>query len=157
MSVAPDFLITEVVDLARSDARHAGVALRVRPGKGLPRVQVDCIQIEQVLLNLVRNGIETLQLADTRTRVLTISSRCDGARVLISVHDNGPGVPPEIGARVFEPFFTTKTGGMGIGLAISRSIAEAHGGSLRLDTTCSRGARFVLALPCETMPSGGGN
>jgi C4-dicarboxylate-specific signal transduction histidine kinase len=149
MPVDPGFLVREVLDLCRAEASQCGVQLRIEPAPGrLPRVHVDPIQIEQIVLNLVRNGIESIQQGESIERVLTVSTRRCGDEVRLSVHDSGPGVAADAAPRVFEAFFTTKPGGMGVGLALSRSIAEAHHGRLWLDEACTRGALFHLALPC---------
>lgn len=155
MPVDPDFLVREVIDLCRADASQCGIQLRLdtAPG-GLPRIHVDPIQIEQIVLNLVRNGMESIQQAESVERVLTVSTRRREGEVWISVHDSGPGVAGDVAQRVFDAFFTTKPGGMGIGLALSHSIAEAHGGRLWLDDACSAGALFHLALPA--LPEGDG-
>jgi two-component system sensor kinase FixL len=148
--VGPNFIVREVADLCRHEAQQCGVLVQPDLAEGLPRVVVDCIQIEQVVLNLVRNAIEAMQQAPpSSARVLAMSTHRAGDEVVISVQDNGPGVPPELAARVFDAFFSTKHGGMGVGLAISRSIAEAHGGRLRLDDQPGGGARFSLTLPLE--------
>jgi two-component system, LuxR family, sensor kinase FixL len=148
MPVEPNYIVSEVVGLARAEAAQGGVRLTIQLAEGLPRVDVDCIQIEQVLLNLVRNGIEAVAQADTEQRLLRIGTRRVGDEVWLSVHDSGPGVPAASAESIFEAFVTTKPGGMGIGLAISRSIAEVHGGRLWLDMTAGEGgALFHLALP----------
>ena len=145
----PGPLIAEIVDLAQPEARQRGVALSVEQAPGLPWVRADGIQVQQVILNLVRNAIEATagrEGGERRVRVQAIEEE-DG--VSIAVSDSGPGVPPELEARVFEPFFTTRADGTGIGLAISRSIAQAHGGRLRLERPPEGGARFVFWLPRE--------
>lgn len=148
--VAPNFIVSEVADLCRSEASQCSVQLQLDLAEGLPRVQVDCIQVEQIVLNLVRNGIEAMQqLPPPAARVLTVSTRRVHSDVVMSVRDTGPGIPPECVERVFDAFFTTKPGGMGVGLAISRSIAQAHGGRLWLDDQPAGGAMFCLALPLE--------
>lgn len=147
LPVAPNYIVAEVLGLARSEAAQCGVQLLADLDEPLPRVAVDCIQIEQVLLNLVRNGIEAMQQAASAQRVLRIRTRRAGVEVLMSVHDSGPGVAPEMVDRLFDAFASSKPGGMGIGLAISRSIAEAHRGRLWLDAGAPGGALFHLALP----------
>ena len=148
--VAPNFIVREVADLCRHEAQQNGVQMQLDLAEGLPRVEVDCIQIEQIVLNLVRNAIEAMQQQPpTSARELTVSTRREGDDVVICVQDSGPGVPPELAASVFDAFFSTKHGGMGVGLAISRSIAEAHRGRLWLEDGTTGGACFKLALPFE--------
>ena len=148
VAVDPAFLVREVMDLCRAEASRCGVQIQLEPaGAPLPQVHVDPIQIEQIVLNLVRNGIEAIQQAESARRVLTVLTRRCGDEVVISVQDSGPGVAAEAAARIFDAFFTTKPGGMGVGLALSRSIAEAHGGRLWLDEAHRPGALFHLALP----------
>lgn len=148
--VSPNFIVSEVADLCRTEANQSGVQVQLDLDEGVPRVEVDCIQIEQIVLNLVRNAIDAMQqVPPPATRVLTLSTRRVGNEVVIAVQDSGPGVPPELVASVFDAFFSTKHGGMGVGLAISRSIAQAHGGRLWLDDQAAGGALFSLALPLE--------
>ena len=155
MPVDPAFLVREVMDLCRAEASQCGVQMQLEAAGGrLPQVHVDPIQIEQIVLNLVRNGIEAIQQAESVERVLTVLTRHSGDEVLISVHDSGPGVAPESVPRIFDAFFTTKPGGMGVGLALSRSIAEAHGGRLWLDEANAGGALFHLALPAVAEEEG---
>jgi signal transduction histidine kinase len=154
MQVDPNFLVREVIDLCRAEASQCGVQLRLDLAThALPRVHVDPIQVEQIVLNLVRNGIEAIQQAESIERVLTVSTQRRGREAWVSVQDSGPGVSPDAAARIFDAFFTTKPGGMGVGLALSRSIAEAHGARLWLDQTGS-GALFHLALPAVTDDEG---
>jgi signal transduction histidine kinase len=145
--VAPNDLVAEVVDLVHAEARRSGIRLDLRLTAGLPHVCADPIQVEQVVVNLVRNAIETIEHVNGAQRWVAIATRRDGADVVVSVEDSGPGVDPALAERVFEPFFTTKEQGMGIGLSISRSIAEAHGGRLSLDARQGGGALFHLRLP----------
>ncbi|WP_284617225.1 ATP-binding protein [Aquabacterium humicola] len=145
--VEPNYIVREVLGLARAEAAQCGVQLTTRLADALPQVDVDCIQIEQVLLNLVRNGIEAMQQAGSVERRLVLTSAlCDG-EVRLSVRDSGPGVAADARDSIFEPFVSDKPSGMGIGLAISRSIAEAHRGRLWLDAESAPGALFHLALP----------
>ncbi|HSW27009.1 MAG TPA: ATP-binding protein, partial [Burkholderiaceae bacterium] len=152
LPVEPNYIVSEVIGLARADAAQCGVQLVAELADALPRVDVDCIQIEQVLLNLVRNGIEAMQQADSAERVLCIRTRLHEGAVMLSVKDSGPGVAANVAASIFDAFVSHKPGGMGIGLAISRSIAEAHHGRLWLAEgddpgAASPGALFHLSLP----------
>jgi two-component system sensor kinase FixL len=148
MAVKPEFLVREVIDLCRADAGQCGVQLRLEAEPDpLPCVHVDPIQVEQIVLNLVRNGIEAIQLAESQARWVSVTTRRHGEEVRVSVHDSGPGVPAQAAQRIFDAFYTSKPGGMGVGLTLSRSIAEAHGGRLWLDESNAHGALFHLALP----------
>ncbi len=141
-------LVEEVAAFSRSDARLNNVELRTELDPDLPTLHVDGIQIQQVLLNLVRNSIEALATASSAERVVSVSTARDGdSAVVIRVADNGCGIPAALAAQVFEPFCTTKETGTGLGLAISRSIAEAHRGSLAYEPNCPQGACFLLRLP----------
>ena len=146
-------LVTEVLGFLRSDARLNEVALLTDLADGLPIAMVDRIQVQQILLNLLRNAIESVVEARTTDREVRVSTRRDGAdSLVIEVLDNGGGVPAELAARIFDPFCTTKESGTGLGLAISRSIAEAHHGRLSYAPAAGGGARFTLRLPCEETP-----
>ncbi len=147
MAHDPSALLAEAIELARSEAAQRGVALRLASVAAMPVVQVDGVQIQQVVLNLLRNAIEAVAGLDDGARWVEVTSGVTEGGIIITVRDGGPGVAPAIAGRVFEPFFTTKAAGTGIGLAISRSIAEAHGGHLRL-VPGEGGACFRLWLPC---------
>ena len=138
-------LAQHAVAMLRTEALDRHVSLQLDLCATPLAAELDAVQIEQALLNLLRNAVEAAH-ADAAALV-TLRTRQDGQEAEIDVRDNGPGVPAEAGARIFDAFFTTKAQGMGIGLALSRSIAEAHGGSLALDTEYRSGARFVLRLP----------
>jgi two-component system sensor kinase FixL len=141
-------LVTEVVAFSRSDARLNNVELRTELEPDLPPLHVDGIQIQQVLLNLVRNSIEAMAGRPTADREVVVRTARDGSSgIVIRVADNGCGVPATLVAEIFDPFCTTKETGTGLGLAISRSIAEAHRGSLAYEPNVPRGACFVLRLP----------
>ena len=143
-----DVLVAEILDLAQPEARQRGVELRMQLARDLALVRVDAIQVQQVVLNLVRNAVEASAAANGERREVTLATGASQGGVEIAVTDTGPGVPEELSERIFEPFFTTKTDGTGIGLTISRSIAQAHGGRLRIERPRDGGARFVLWLPC---------
>jgi two-component system sensor kinase FixL len=143
-------LVTEVLGFVRGDARLNEVELVQDLAVGLPTAMVDRIQVQQILLNLLRNAIESVVEARNTGREVRISTRHDGSGTLsIEVGDNGGGVPAELVTRIFDPFCTTKESGTGLGLAISRTIAEAHHGRLTYAPADGGGARFVLQLPCR--------
>ena len=145
--VEPAFLAAEVMRLAAAEARQSGVELRSEVEPGLPPVLADSIQIQQVLLNLVRNAVEAVDEGESPRREVDLRVRraADGG-VHFSVRDTGPGLAPGVLDKVFEPFFTTKPDGIGIGLPLSRSIADAHGGRIWASAE-SVGAAFHLVLP----------
>jgi two-component system sensor kinase FixL len=143
-------LIDAAVSLARIEAIQNEVEIEARIDPGLPPVLADHIQIEQVLLNLLRNAIDAIAAADSPERLIVVEAHCkSGHRVQISVADSGPGVIPEVANRLFEPFMTTKPEGMGMGLSISRSIVESHGGRLQMLQRVDSGATFVFDLPTD--------
>ncbi len=119
-------LIEEASALALVGAKERGVKVLIGMDPDLPDVSVDRVQIQQVLLNLIRNAMEAMEGCQVRELAITASVRDD--HVLVSVADTGSGIPPEIEARLFQPFVTTKSEGMGIGLSVCRTIVEAHGG-----------------------------
>ena len=126
--------------------RSAQSRWRLRSAPNLPQVLIDKIQIQQVLLNLMRNAIEAMEV--TERRELTIASEMEeDARVWISIVDTGPGIAPEIADRLFQPFVTTKAHGMGVGLSICRSIIEEHGGKLAVEPNPTGGTTFRFSLP----------
>jgi PAS domain S-box-containing protein len=139
-------LVESAIGLVEAEARRAGVALTRHLAMGLPAVSGDAIQLEQVLVNLLRNGFEIIAAAGARG-ALTITTRRAGERIEVSVHDSGGGVPPIARERLFDPFFTTKPEGLGMGLSISRSIVEAHGGRLWVEPLDGDGATFTFSLP----------
>jgi two-component system, LuxR family, sensor kinase FixL len=141
-------LVDELRGLALTDARVHNVRLDMQLAPELPQVQVNRIEIQQVVLNLVRNAIEALESVPPERRELILRT-CDGAddTVEIAVLDSGPGVDQKIVDRLFSPFVTTKPTGAGLGLAISRSIVEAHKGTLRYRPQATGGACFFLRLP----------
>jgi two-component system sensor kinase FixL len=134
----------EIVSVLADEARARGVAVRidVRP---LPYIAADRIQIEQVLINLIRNAIEAVTEVGNLERWVRIHLRHVDDAVEVAVDDSGPGVSPEIAQHLFEPFETSKQRGMGLGLSLSREIVKAHGGTLRWDATVAVGARLRVA------------
>ena len=139
--------IHEVLALADHELRSHDIVLSTELGRALPRVAGDRVQLQQVLLNLIVNAIEAMSGVHDRRRELAIVSRRDASDVVVEVRDSGPGVQPERAEQMFEPFYTTKAEGIGIGLSISRSIIEAHGGRLWAGPNRPHGAAFCFALP----------
>jgi len=140
--------IAQVIELAVDEIRRNDIVLRTELADGLPRVDGDRVQLQQVLLNLILNAIEAMSAIIHHPRELTIVSRRDGPHnVLVEVCDAGPGIDPAHAARVFEPFYTTKPDGLGIGLSISRSIVEAHGGELSIQPNEPHGAIVRFSIP----------
>src|SRR5882672_3449068 len=146
-------VIQEVVGLIQNDIPKNGVALRMELAHDLPRLLGDRVQLQQVILNLVMNGIEAMSAVTDRSRNLLLRSReYESDKVLIAMQDSGIGLQPESLDHLFKAFFTTKPKGMGMGLAISRSIVENHGGRLWATANPDKGATFQF-----TLPTGGGN
>ena len=140
--------ILEVIALARSEVHSNGVSLRTRLGDELPLILGDRIQLQQVILNLMINAIEAMSGIADAPRELLIGSARDGSHgVLVALRDSGPGLQPGSRDRLFQAFYTTKPQGMGMGLAISRSIVEAHGGRLWATANLPHGAVFQFTLP----------
>jgi two-component system sensor kinase FixL len=142
-------VVRELAVLAESDARANNVHLVIALRAALPRVLADTVQLQQVMLNLVRNAIEAVQI-DGSERVVTLRTALSGSSVEMSVSDHGPGLDPAIRDRLFEAFATTKPMGTGLGLAISRSIIESHGGQLAWRPNEPRGSCFYFRLPAVT-------
>lgn len=140
-------LIVDISGLILANARDSNMELRLDIAPDLPAVEVDSVQIEQVLLNLAHNGIEAMRERGMGPNVVTIRARLQSSdRILVSVADTGPGVEPQQHERMFAPFYTTKRDGMGMGLCISRTIVEAHGGRLWASSDIGRGATFHFTL-----------
>ena len=140
-------LIETTISLAKIDIAQNAIDVRLGLAATLPPLAIDRVQIEQVLINLLRNAIDALATNDSASRVIHVAAaRVDDA-VEIAISDSGPGISDEVRSRIFEPFVTTKPSGMGLGLAISRSIVEAHGGHLRLVATGESGTSFAFDLP----------
>ena len=143
-------VVAEVIDLVSHEAQRKQVSLVLEIEDALPEVVADRVQLQQVLINLVMNGIEAMSEVDDRRRELTVTTaRADGA-VLAAVSDCGVGIDSASLEQIFKPFHTTKSGGMGMGLAISRSIVESHGGKLWAESNEQGGATFKFTLPVDT-------
>ncbi|WP_456656667.1 ATP-binding protein [Bradyrhizobium sp. JR3.5] len=140
--------ILDVVGLTRAVMLDAGVLAKMDLARGLPLILGDTVQLQQVILNLNMNAIEAMSEVGEGLRELSIStSLVESGSVLIAISDTGPGLPQANSERIFEAFYTTKASGMGMGLAICRSIVEAHGGRLWATPNKPRGAVFCLTLP----------
>jgi two-component system, LuxR family, sensor kinase FixL len=138
-------LIDEAAALALIGARDSGIKVQLRIAPQLPEVAVDRVQLQQVLVNLIRNAVEAME---SERRELTVSAAPDDdGGVAIRVADTGPGLAPEVAERLFQPFVTTKPQGMGIGLSICRAIVEAHGGGLHAEPNPGGGTVFAFSLP----------
>ena len=152
-------LIDQSLRLIQSVAQSANVELRANAVSQPVLVQVDRVQIEQVLLNLLQNGVDALSSAAADQRTVTITASQSAPReVRVEVSDSGPGIAPELAQRLFDPFCSSKSHGLGMGLAISRSLIEAHGGRLWLQSaersqnqnSSHPGTTFAFTLPCES-------
>lgn len=149
-------LIQDAAALMRPECSRAGVSLEISNERELPNVLIDAIQVQQVLANLIRNAIEALSGTGLSKGGIILSSRRAGQnQVEIEVADNGPGLPVDQRERLFQPFSTTKADGMGLGLSISRTIIEAHGGVLRLAASSSDGCSFRFTLPVALLEQDG--
>ncbi|HYZ33479.1 MAG TPA: AAA family ATPase [Crenalkalicoccus sp.] len=148
-----DEAIREVVALLHGELVKHGVSVRTQLAEGLPPVQGDRVQLQQVVLNLVVNAIEAMRgVGGGASRALLVSTaRAEAGGVLVAVRDTGPGLDPAKLARLFEAFYTTKPGGLGMGLSICRSIVEAHGGRLWAEANEPRGAVFKFVLPRDAL------
>jgi signal transduction histidine kinase len=138
--------IGDILALARNEME--GIVLDKRLESGLPEVPADRVQVQQVLLNLILNAIDAMASVSDRPRTLGISTSQDAeGRVETAIRDAGNGLPPDRTEKVFETFFTTKANGLGMGLAICRSIVEQHGGRIWAENNDDHGATFRFALP----------
>jgi two-component system sensor kinase FixL len=138
-------LVEEASALALVGAKDQGVRVRFAFAAARDLVLADKVQIQQVLLNLIRNAVEAMERSEKRELVIS-TSRADGNMIAIGVADTGHGIAPEIGAQLFQPFVTTKRSGMGIGLSISRTIIEAHGGQIEAESNPGGGTIFRFTL-----------
>jgi two-component system sensor kinase FixL len=142
-------LLEEAVGLALVGAKRQGVEVDLAVDPALADAIVDKVQIQQVVINLIRNAIEAM--AGRPVRSLAIAAAPEGSMVAISVSDTGPGLPESVKSRLFQPFVTTKSNGMGVGLSICRSIVEAHGGTMIADSVPGTGTTFRFTIPGDSL------
>jgi PAS domain S-box-containing protein len=143
-----NLVVREAIALVQREMASHAVSVRLELSSALPKIVGDRIQLQQVLINLIMNGIEAMEDVHDRPRELAIRSAADGeGAMLVSVADRGVGISEQAIDRLFTPFFTTKSGGMGMGLSICRSIIETHGGRLSAAPNQSGGATFQITLP----------
>ena len=142
-------VIEEASALALVGAKEHGIKVLIRIDPDLPTAEVDRVQIQQVLLNLIRNAVEAMEGREVRE--LSVGTATEDGAVLVSVADTGGGIPPEIETKLFQPFVTTKPDGMGIGLSVCRTIVEAHGGRLWVEPNVGGGSVFRFTLPVRNL------
>jgi PAS domain S-box-containing protein len=140
-------IIPETVTLLRDEAVRHSILVRTELAADLPQIVGDRLQLQQVTMNLILNSIEAMKDLDGMREIIIQSQRAEGEQILVSFSDTGIGIPPQIVERIFDPFFTTKPQGTGMGLRISRSIIESHGGRLWAVSPSGRGATFQFTLP----------
>jgi PAS domain S-box-containing protein len=140
-------VIQGMIVLLRSEATRHSISFRAQLAPDLPHVAGDRVQLQQVLMNLMVNGIDAMRDVDGTRELAVKSERGENEQVVVSVSDTGPGLPPQQAEQIFDAFFTTKPHGTGMGLRISRTIVESHGGRLWAAENSPRGASFHLTLP----------
>ena len=151
-AVNANALIKDVLTLLRGDLERRRILVETRLRADPPEIVASRVQLQQVILNLVINAAEAMHSTTDRDRVLRVTSeRQEATGILITVEDTGPGIEPENIERIFKPFYTTKSEGMGMGLAICRSIVEAHGGRLFATPGPSCGLALHIALPADAI------
>jgi signal transduction histidine kinase len=138
-------VIEEMVVMLQNEATRHAVTIRTHLAEGLPKVMADRVQLQQVLMNLMLNGIEAMR--DGSGELSVKSQLADDAQLLISIADTGVGLPSDSIDKIFDAFFTTKSQGTGLGLAITRTIVQSHGGRIWATANSGRGATFTFTLP----------
>jgi predicted ATPase/signal transduction histidine kinase/GAF domain-containing protein len=140
-------IIQETVGLLRGEVVRYNISVRTELAADLPQIVGDCVQVQQVVMNLIVNSIEAMKDVDGVREMVIKSQRAEKAQILVSVSDTGMGVPLQLAEQIFDPFFTTKPHGTGMGLRVSRSIVESHGGRLWVAGIAGQGATFQFTLP----------
>jgi C4-dicarboxylate-specific signal transduction histidine kinase len=143
-------IIGEMILLLRSEAIRYNISVRSELAPGLPQVMGDRVQLQQVLMNLMMNSIDAMKDVDVARELAIRSQRAENEKLLVSVSDTGVGLPTQQADQIFDAFFTTKRHGTGMGLRISRSIVESHGGRLWAAPNSPRGAHFYFTLSAKT-------
>jgi PAS domain S-box-containing protein len=146
-------VIREMIALLRSEATRYSISVGTELSANLPQIMGDRVQLQQVLMNLIMNSIDATKDVDGTRELIVKSQREENERILVSVSDTGVGLPPQHADQIFNAFFTTKPDGTGMGLSISRSIVESHGGRLWAAGNSPRGARVCLTLPIDADPT----
>jgi signal transduction histidine kinase len=143
-------VIREMIVLLRNQATRYSIIVRTDLAGDIPQIMGDRVQLQQVLMNLIMNSIDAMKEVEGTRSLAIKSQRADNEQVMLSVSDSGVGLPPEQADQIFNAFFTTKFEGSGMGLRISRSIVESHGGRLWAADNAPRGASFHFTLPTKT-------
>jgi C4-dicarboxylate-specific signal transduction histidine kinase len=140
--------IREVIELTRGEALKNGASVQAELREGLPRIDGDRVQLQQVMLNLIVNAVQAMcAIAEGRRELFITTAQAEPNGVLVAVKDSGPGLPANSLEHLFAPFYTTKPGGLGMGLSICRSIVEAHGGRIWVTANLPQGAIFQFTVP----------
>jgi PAS domain S-box-containing protein len=144
-------IIPETIALLRDQAARHSISIRTELAADLPQIIGDRVQLQQVVMNLIVNSIDAMKDVDGTRELVVQSRRAENEQILVSFSDTGIGLPPQLAEQIFDPFFTTKPHGTGMGLRISRSIIESHGGRLWATSSAGRGATFQLSLPAAIL------
>jgi two-component system sensor kinase FixL len=141
-------IVSDVMNLVLADAHAEGIPVRTRYAEELPQVRANAVQLQQVVLNLTRNSVDAMRTSNRKDQGIDIRTEAsDAGGVRIAVTDHGSGVSRQLGENIFHPFVTTKRDGLGVGLAISRTIIQSYGGTLSYRDNPAGGAIFVIELP----------
>lgn len=147
--ICPNRVLEDLARLEQAELEARGIRLQLHPAEELPTIPLDFKFLRQALLNLVKNAAEALEQGGT----IVLASRLESDAVVLTVEDNGPGIPQDIRNTIFEPYFTTKPAGTGLGLTIVYRIVKEHGGEISLDNSLEQGTRFTIRLPLSSKPS----
>jgi signal transduction histidine kinase len=140
-------VILEIIALLRNEAQRYSISIGTDLGEDLPKVMADSLQVQQVMMNLIMNSIDAMKDVDQPRAISIRSQSAEDRQLTISVSDTGVGLPPQHADKIFDAFFTTKSHGIGLGLRISRTIIESHGGRLWATPNSPSGASFYFTLP----------
>jgi signal transduction histidine kinase len=142
-------VIHEMLALIIGDMSRRSISVRIELADDLPQIAGDRVQLQQVLMNLMMNGIDAMKDSNGTRELIVNSQRADNQQIMVTISDTGVGLPPQHADKIFNAFFTTKPNGTGMGLRISRSIIESHGGHLWAENNSPQGASFHLTLPIQ--------